>query len=253
MNGPNTPKSGSFYGKRGNDFERYLVKELNDKTNLDKLKKNKLTTENVYRIILHRVSKDNKIKIKNITNIAATNSLPQLINRGHPKTDIYISLETSTKKTYIETFSLKNTNKNRVSCHDYPAKDFIRVLKCEQTRLADYLNLFQQFPTYRSFEANLEEGYSSEEFTELLTKKSNILTEWALKGRHDKNLVNPILRISKYLLISGTNKLVFYSMDEYISIIRKRTKHRFGVPFSWTYPSKQRGKRIQLKLPIFFE
>lgn len=252
MTGPNTPESGSFYGKRGNEFERYLVKELNDKANLGKFKKKKLTSENVYQIILDRISKDNKIQIKNIVNISATNSLPQLVNRGHPKTDIYITLETS-KQTYIETFSLKKTDKKRVSCHDYPAKDFIRILKCEQTKLADYLNLFQKFPTYRSFEANLKAGYSMEEFTELLTKQSRFLTEWILKGMHDQNLVNPSIQVSKYLLIANSSKVAFYSMDEYISIIRNKTKERFGIPFSWTYPSKQRGKRIQLKLPIFFE
>ncbi|MFT6321217.1 MAG: hypothetical protein ACJAT4_002146 [Granulosicoccus sp.] len=39
-------------------------------------------------------------------------------------------------------------------------------------------------------------------------------------------------------------------MEEYISMLNRSKKGKFGVPFSWTYPSKQEGKRIQLKLPI---
>ena len=254
MDGPNTKESGSYYGKRGNEFERFLVKILEDEGKLQSLKKGQLPQEDIYSQIIKRLAKDNGIQVKKIVRLSATNSIPQLGNRGHPKTDICITIKTTSKKIYTETLSLKSTGKKRVSCHDYPAADFIRVLQCESTRLADYLILFQKFPSYRGWEANLADGYSIEEFVELLSTKSPILTEWALKGMHDpQNLVDPDLQISNYLLIRGTNKTAFYSMDEYISIITERTKERFGIPFSWTYPSKQRGKRIQLKVPIFFE
>jgi len=254
MNGPNTKESGSFYGKRGNEFERFLVKLLNDEDKLLALKNGKLAQEGLFSQIIKRLSKDKKVQFKKITEIFATNTVPQLANRGNPKTDICITIKTSSKKNYTETLSLKNTGKSRVSCHDYPAVDFIRVLQCEGTRLADYLILFQKFPSYKGWEANLAEGYSIEEFVQLLLPKSSILTEWALKGMHDpQNLVDANLQISNYLLIRGTDKIAFYSMNEYIAIITERVKSRFGVPFSWTYPSKQRGKRIQLKVPIFFE
>ena len=254
MKGPNTKESGSFYGKRGNELERTLVQLFNNEKSLSELKKGKLKEGNIFTLILERLLTDNNISLKNITTIFATNTIPQLKNRGHAKTDIYITITTKSEKQITETISIKNSTKSKVSCHDYPAKDFIRVLKCESTRLADYLNLFQQFPSYRGFESNLKVGYSTEEFVKLLSKKSKIFTEWALTGKHDShNLTDPQIQISKYLLLVGNEKIAFYLIDEYIEIISERDKNKFGVPFSWTYPSKQRGKRIQLKLPIFFK
>ena len=73
---------------------------------------------------------------------------------------------------------------------------------------------------------------------------------------HDtENLVDPKLQISNYLLIwdDKSGKIAFYAMDVYINMISNQKKGRLGVPFSWTYPSKRRGKRIQLKVPILFE
>ena len=254
MKGPNTKESGSFYGKRGNELERSLVELFNNQKNLSKLKEEKMKTGSIFNLILKRLLKDNNISLKDVSNLLATNSIPQLKNRGHAKTDICVTIKTKSEEQFLETISIKNSTKPKVSCHDYPAKDFIRVLKCKSTRLAYYLGLFQQFPSYRGFESNLEEGYSTEEFVRLLSEKSKIFTEWALKGMHDThNLTSPDIQISKYLLLVGSEKMAFYSMDEYIEIITTRDKSRFGVPFSWTYPSKQRGKRIQLKVPIFFE
>jgi len=150
-----------------------------------------------------------------------------------------------------ETISIKNTNLNQVSCHDYRVKDFIRVLNCEKTRLAKYLKLFQKNPSYKALQEKLPDDFSINEFTELLKNKKDIFTEWVLKGEHDDdNLVSPKIQISNFLLISKRGKISFYSMREYILILNGSKKGKLGVPFSWTYPSKQRGKRIQLKLPI---
>ena len=109
MNGPNTKESGSFYGKRGNEFERFLVKLLNDEDKLVALKSKKFQPEDVYSQIIDRISRDNNIPFKKIVEISATNTIPQLANRGNPKTDICISIKISTKEIYTETLSLKST------------------------------------------------------------------------------------------------------------------------------------------------
>ncbi len=100
----------------------------------------------------------------------------------------------------------------------------------------------------------MPKGYSESDFSTLLTKGQGIFTQWALRGMHDHiNLTRPTLQVSNYLLISNGEKSVCYNMEDYIKIILKNAKLKFGVPFSWTYPSKQRGKRIQLKVPIYFD
>lgn len=249
-------EQGSFYGKSGNEFERHLVKILSSHKNLKLLKNNKLPKDSIYKIVVTKILQKKQIALTDIIRITATNSIPLLKNGGNPKTDIKINIDTDLEIDIIETVSVKNTSKKKVTCHDYGAKDFIRVLNCNGTRLAHYFSLFQKFPTYRDFEKNLYGDFSVEEFKTLLAKKQDIFNEWVLTGQHDlHNLVFPESQVSRYLLIRNSvkNIISFYSMQDYIAIIKNRTSEKFGVPFSWTYPSKQRGKRIQLKVPIFFE
>lgn len=247
-------EDGSYYGKRGNQLERILVQDFSSIENYNKYKKG-LRSNSIYDLVLNRIILNNKIRTEEIINLSATNKVPSLGNRGNPKTDIVLTIESQSGRKYLETISVKYSKMNKVSCHEYSVIDFIRVLKCSGTKLANYLSIFQDYPSYRAFEQNLPEGYSLGEFVILLNKKENIFNEWVLTGNHDSvNLVHPELQISKYLLIHNENKYAFYTMKEYIDLIKKkRTSERFGVPFSWTYPSKRRGKRIQLKVPILFE
>ena len=41
-----------------------------------------------------------------------------------------------------------------------------------------------------------------------------------------------------------------HSVDDYTKLLLERRPLAFGTPFAWTYASKQRGKSIQLKVPI---
>ncbi len=256
MESQSVNERGSFYGKRGNQFERDLVEMLNRDDNLMKLRAETLEKGSFYKIILDKLLEENQLQASEIISVSATNVVPKLGNNGNPKTDIILGLKTQSSENYIETISLKTTNQKVVSCHEYPAIDFIRVLDCDNTRLADYLSLFQAYPSYKAVEQNFKTGYSMVEFSELLLAKSLILSEWALRGMHDKdNLVEPKLQISNYLLIwdDKSEKVAFYTMDIYIKMISDQKSGRLGVPFSWTYPSKRRGKRIQLKVPILFK
>lgn len=245
---------GSFYGKRGNLFERELAELLSDVSNLKLLEQEKLDKGHLYALIVNQILADKQIVLTAIMRITATNTVPLLKNGGNPKTDLLLNFELFSGEIFVETISLKNTGQSRVSCHDYASKAFIRVLKCENSRLAQYLSLFQQFPTYQKFSRNLPTEFSETEFVNLLTERQTVFVEWVLRGMHDdENLVKPELQVSNYLLIHNGEKSAFYSMKNYISLILKRSKLKFGVPFSWTYPSKQEGKRIQLKLPIYFD
>jgi hypothetical protein len=244
-------EKGSFYGKRGNDYVLELVKKFSIHNNLNKYKNKNLDSTDEYKIILEKLLYDNKVLISDVVKVSATNSIPLLMNGGNPKTDILIKIDLANDLNLDITISVKNTNSTRVSCHDYKAKDYIRVLKSKDTRLDYYFNLFQSFPSLKAFKENLSKGYSSEEFEELLLNKSEIFNKWVLKGEYDiENLTTPELQISKYLLINKNGNLAFHLYDDYIKLISLNSKKIFGVPFSWTYPSKQRGKRIQLKMPV---
>ena len=243
---------GSYYGKRGNSYERNLVSVLSEAKNLELVKNGKTSIDNAYSMIINKITKDYNISIRDIIRIRATNSVPLLKNGGTPKTDIIVTIELNDNSEIIETLSIKNTNTTRVSCHDYTAHDYIRVLQCDNTRLADYLNYFQQTPSIKDFLAVLPHGFSEGEFTKLLVEKNEVFKSWVLRGAHDaSNLTVPQFQVSNYLLLKKGDDIAFYSMTEYIKMISEKSSLVFGMPFSWTYPSKQRGRRIQLKVPVF--
>lgn len=246
-------EEGSFYGKRGNKLEKDLVEYLSEIQNLTSLKNNDLPTDNFYKIIVSKVIRNRKLNIDQVIKIEATNSVVLLRSGGNAKTDIVLTVHTIVGDSFNESISVKNSSQNYVSCHDYKAEDFIRVMKCKGSKLADYFSLFQNFPTYSKFEENLPKGFSQEEFKELLIGAWPMFGEWVLSGEHDyDNLIDPDKQVSRYLFILNPKEKLssFYSMEEYLGLIFKEKPDKFGVPFRWTYPSKQRTKRIQLKMPI---
>ncbi|KJG59361.1 hypothetical protein UA38_03355 [Photobacterium kishitanii] len=244
-------KNGSYYGIRGNAFEKEVVDELN---NIDNLKKFRSGTDDCsyyYSLIINKLCSDNNINHNDVISINSSNTVFKLRSGGNAKTDIIIKIKTIDKEI-VETISVKNTTQNRVSCHDYKIKDFIRVLKIENTKLASYLELYQEKGSHQEFVDNMPKEWSVSEFEKLLEPLKNKLLEWALTGKHDNdNLIDPQLQISNYLLINKSGEGRFIDFSSYIdTLYTSGVKLSYGLPLSWTYPSKQRGKRIQLKLPI---
>lgn len=249
---------GSYYGRSGNQFERDLVSELRSIDNLIAYGKNSLPNDSIYSIILDRIIHDHGISRDRITRIDATNKIPQLLSGGNPKADVKIDIEIGYDNWISETISLKKTKEKQVSCHDYSFERFASVLDCVDQKLEKYFQLFQTNPTYSRFEEQLEQSdgeYSLVEFKELMRKVATKFTEWVLTGAHDKeNILFPHDQISSYILFRTPNKTIFHPMKEYIEMLMQQldvsNKYRYEVPFNWTYPSKQEGKRIQLKVPV---
>lgn len=243
--------TGSFYAVKGNAFEKSVVVELNRQDLLEELLKNSTTSSNIFNTIVLQICNVNKIKPNSLISINAKDNITKLKLGGNAKTDVLVKLVTRSK-IITETISIKTTTRNLVSCHEYKASDFIRVLKIDGTKLADYFNLFQKQGSYDKFEASLPEGYSGTDFESLLSPYILTLSQWALKGQHDQiNLIKGENQISNYLLINQNGKYRFVDYDSYIQELFKLHKNKkYGVPFSWTYPSKKRGERIQLKMPI---
>ena len=241
---------GSAYGKKGILHEKQLVHQLNQQKMLKQFKAGTLNTAEPFTIILNTVCKFKGIKADDIIKVIATDTVPLLQNGGNAKTDIILTIHT-TNEVYIETFSAKLSTQTRVSCHDYPASSFIDILGCKNTQLASYLLKFQQEPTYKRFNAALTTSESVQEFEKLMAPHAQRLTEWALSGAHDnQNMKSPEKQISRYLFVQQPNGAFCFEIGFYIRKLFETQPLKFGVPFSWTYPSKQGGKRIQLKVPL---
>lgn len=245
-------KIGSYYGLRGNAFERDVVSVLNNGENLNSfISKSGSSDSEIFNKIINKICGDNNIMINDILNVFSTNTVIKLKSGGNAKTDIIVEIKT-TNGSLKQTISVKNTTKSIVSCHDYKCIDFIRVLGIEGTRLSEYFKLYQRSGSHERFVSCLPRGMSSDEFTELLTPYRDILMNWALTGKHDcDNLIDPDTQVSNYLLINKAGEIRFIDFRSYIDELYKSgRKLVYGIPLRWTHPSKQRGVRIQLKLPI---
>lgn len=244
-------KNGSYYGLRGNAFELEIVDELNNTVYFDNYLDKGFSGSKVFDLIVDLLVFDLNIDKNKLISIFATNTVVKLKSGGNSKTDIILELETRGDK-YLETISVKSTTQKSVTCHDYKAVDFTRVLGVEDTKLEYYFNLYQEAGSNSVFLSKMSDEDSPEEFKNLLGPYAHKLSEWALKGDHDfDNLINPIDQVSRYLLIRKNSFIHFESYDKYIEkIFSSSIKLVYGVPFQWTYPSKMRGNRIQLKMPV---
>ena len=242
-------EAGSYYGVRGNQFEKEITNFINKKSFLMDYKSGKI--DRGLGQILTKILEKHNLSKHDLTRVSATNSISLLKNGGNPKTDILLKIQDMSGDTLIETISVKKTKQKRVSCHDYRAVDFIRVLKCKGGKLEDYINLFEKYPSKKELVKRLPKNYSIDEFESLMSDKAVVLTQWALQGKHDsENIIEYDEQTSNFILIKYKSQIHFFEYDKYIKYILKNSLLVFSVPFSWTYPSKQRGKRIQLKMPI---
>lgn len=244
---------GSHYGKAGNKLEKIIVNLLNDRKLLQEFKlTNGKSPNSAFNTIISTIANSKELDKATITNIRASNQIIKLKNGGSAKTDVRIDFST-VHDDFTETLSIKNTKQSNVSCHDYSANDFLRVLNCADTKLGKYFKYFQEAGSHKSFETILPQDFTIEEFTQLLAPKARILTEWACTGRHDHhNLIDSALQTSNYILINKEGDMRMTLYDNYIDNLFKSSKLTYGIPLGWTYPSKQRGKRIQFKLPITY-
>jgi hypothetical protein len=245
--------SGSAYGKAGNKLENVIVDKLSDYQNLKDLKKGRLDKTSIYSLIMTKILAEHTVNIEEVVNVSANNAIPMLNRGGSPKTDVMVVVTYGNGTSIVETISAKNTKVKSVSCHDYRVEDFIRVLKCEGTKLEHYLIEFQKAGAKDKFVANLSGNFSEERFIAELAKVKKKLCEWALTGAHDHaNLVNEKIQVSRYIFMRQNEELRFCSMSEYLDQLFS-INGMFDLPFGWTYPSKQRGRRIQLKVPIIIK
>lgn len=250
VNSPTNYDGGA--GRSGNMFERYLVAALNDPSNLTAYKANNRKCLE-YDVVLNCLLESFSLEVDEISFLLATDTITKLKNGGSAKTDVSVKIFTSPSKYFQANISVKNTKKNRVSCHDYKAKDFARVIAPEDSEFGIFVELFQEAGSWEGYESILAQKKLTLDTDALLQKYMTRIVEWAITGAHDEDLaVDSKLQIADFLLTrnSNTGGCKLESCQRYIAKICEKRAFGRSAPFAWTYPSKQRGQRIQLKMPL---
>ena len=242
----------------GNNAEETIAQLLNDHNNWllwnDYKKNNKLVKSATFRWfknILSCIDFDNKKQT--IQSISATKDIPKLSNGGYPKTDvsftIYFEWQPNNKtvrydkKTY--SISIKNTYATTVTVHEGDISDVIIALNIpNDSLLADSLRQFQIFGSAKGLLENNPEAYKT--ISEQLPLYNEKLIEFFIFGVNS-HLITDNIQIADIILY--TNNFEAVKREKYINTYLScyKSNGQFGTPFKWTYPSKKRGQKIQIK------
>lgn len=243
---------GSYYGRSGFKFERYIAEILNDPVNLKKYKTGNREC-NEYALILDKVLIDYNVDKKDLININATDTVLKLNNLGSPKTDVHAVFYTTVRKNIVVNINIKNTTVKSVSCHDYRAKDFCRVVAPNDLDFCKAVNIFQRAGSWGNFKELVRDDEKYKKYINVIKSYMPKIARWAISGAGDiENLGCKEKQVANYLLTRNpkTNNCSFITVEEYLKKLDDMPKNRPGAPFQWTYPSGQRQKRIQLKMPV---
>ncbi len=238
---------GHKYDLKGKNFENHVAAILFNSDNLNKLKGTSSLSiglnYNVFSVIVTTLG----IDLINLSAITATTDIPKLPNKGIPKTDILVTAKYNNSSKECYKLSCKRTSKNHVTVHQYTADAFSNTLDPSNHELRKLLNMFQNVGSIKKFGKDNEIA-----LTNKLKPYNVALTLWALGGIG--GIGNPEIHWASHLLIFIDERKVFslHHVNDYINLYKSNNVHgNFGTFFKWTYPSKQRGKYIQLKSQIF--
>ncbi|MBW7651163.1 MspI family type II restriction endonuclease [Anoxybacillus sp. ST4] len=237
-------------GKRkateGKNFEKRLVSILNHSSNIEKWNQSSSTEDGYFYPTFQQImsliglSRDEKIR-----EIEATDKIPRLETGGQPKTDILLTITTDRRSEEIFTFSCKRSSAKYVSIHEYTAESFIEVLDIKDKKLQEAFLKLQEVGGFTELKKRYDDLYKvMEKELPILNKK---LAEWAYAGIGGYG--DPKIHWANYIIVfkNDTKTLEMEKIDVYIANILQNVEGQMGTSFQWTYPSKKKGKAIQLK------
>lgn len=234
----------------GNNAENSAVQFMSDNNNLilwnDYINASRTIKSSTYvffKTILLTIGLTEGVDL--IKKIEASSHIPRLSNNGLPKTDFAIMLEMQNGDTISRTISIKNTAATEVTVHEGSMKDLILALDLEtNSSLANALFSFEKVGSRK----RMLETYPT--CVEILDNELASYNEQLLKffifGDRSPLILNPI-QIADMIMF--THKFEVFNKEEYCSYYLNNYSHRgqFGTPFKWTYPSKKRGQKFQIK------
>jgi hypothetical protein len=241
--------SGQIKDIQGNNFESRVADILSFPQNLEKWKKDNANIEGMHFDIFKNIvecfgiDKDNVVEIKATCDKKIIGHLP---SGGNPKTDVLVKVSFCDSSTRNYTISCKRSSDKSVSIHQYNADKFADVLDKNNTHLRDLLSDFQKCGNVRDFGEE-----NKNELTQTLKPYVEKLSLWALGGQGGDG--NPDVQNAEYILTYDNmdNSSSIQRVENYYHhLLESGVTGQFGTPFSWTYPSKRKGKDIQLKCKI---
>lgn len=242
-------EKGKIKNIQGRNFEDFVAEILSDKDNFKKWQNDDKTLTGMNYPLFFSIVDSLSLHKNQVENIEATTdkkSIGKLPSGGIPKTDIILYIRFKDGSCRILTVSCKRSSAKSVSIHEYSADSFAETIDDTNQRLRLLLNLFQRNPSLKSFGTKNEQ-----ELTMILKPYCEKLAKWALAGVYGSG--DPIKQWVTHLLTYDNNdgSITFRSIDDYIGLLKSlNVTGNFGTYFSWTYPSKKKGKSIQLKCKI---
>lgn len=240
---------GSRSGKQGNQFEAKVASILSYEQNLNKWKFNSATTEGMHYDMFCLIVDCFELSKANVKSISATSDKKKigLLPSGGPaKTDVLVEITLNDDSVEYYTISCKRTGAKAVTVHDYTAEQFSQTLNPSDYELK---NLLIDFQNAGSLSSMGEEKCSLLE--QHLAPYVDKLALWVLGGID--GIGDPQTQWAEYILTYDNldNSASIHRITEYYKLLQQKgTTRNFGTPFGWTYPSKKRGQRIQLKCKI---
>ena len=234
---------------QGNSFESRVANILSFDQNLIKWKNNDDSIVgmhfDIYKNIVEcfELDKDRTVKIEATSDKSIIGRLP---SGGNPKTDVLVKVTDSTNVTNNYTISCKRSSEQSVSVHQYDADVFAEVIDKDNTKLRVLLEAFQDSGNLRDFGEE-----NTKQLTIELEPYVKKLSLWVLGGQYGAGI--PDVQIANYILTYDNNlgSSSIMKIEDYVNhLLASDVSGHFGTPFSWTYPSKRKGKDIQLKCKI---
>ena len=238
---------GRAYDFGGRAFEKDVAAVLSNPAYLANMKNGVKGTDKKY-LYFEKMMKVFGLEASQVSHIKATSrkeDIDCLPSGGSPKTDIWASVTLTNGSHKDITISCKRTTQNAVSVHQYTADVFADVLDPSNTALRTLLKVFQ-------FCGNAQDMPDGDRVAleKQLQPHLRKLCKWVLGG-FGMACKSPI-QCANYLVVYNPSDEYFaaHSVNDYTTLLLDRKPLAFGTPFAWTYASKQRGKSIQLKVPI---
>lgn len=232
----------------GNNAEDSIVDLLTDKNNIllwnNHAKYSQTIKSSTYNWFSQILKVSGVSEQDTVLDIVATNSIPKLSNRGYPKTDVSFTITTE-QKEITKNISVKNTSADTVTVHEGAVDDIILALNLgSSSSLANSLKEFQAYGSAKGLKENNEVAYNI--LVDEIHKYNKELVNFFMFGVNSP-LVNNSIQVADIMLYTKNFEVILRDLyvDEYIK--KYSSKGQFGTPFKWTYPSKKRGQKVQIK------
>lgn len=201
---------------------------------------NKTQSFRRFRMIMEKIGL--RMKKDQLTCVEASKCALKLENGGNPKTDVSFIVSTDNDR-YKHNITIKNTNKKEVTIHEGKMIDIINALEID-IELAEALILFEKFGSVRELKKNKPKALELIE-NKLPTYNKELIKFFFFgeKGPHviDAEQISDMILYNQKFEVKLSDDFVGYYLDTY------KHKGQMNTPFKWTYPSGNKGKKIQIK------